>query len=54
MSIKNGAYENALQHKERGQVSDESLNQIGFENIIKQETGEHSRKLFDRVPMKEV
>lgn len=51
--MKNGAYGNMLQQKERGQVFGESLNQTCFENN-KQETGENSRKRLDRVPVKKM
>lgn len=54
MSVRNGAYGSTLQKKERGQVFDESLNQTCFENNKQQETGENSRKLLDRVPVKEM
>lgn len=35
-------------------IKNESLNPIGFEDNACQETGDYSRKLLDRVSMKEV
>lgn len=52
--MENGAYGSTVQQKERGQVFDKSLNQTCFENNKQQETGENSRKLLDRVPVKEM